>query len=852
MHPSVWFTGWGRTGEVLLNPKSDDFGLKPSQLNWHELAVLSSTQVSDWSGMNQHQHFAQFYEADPFLVNSLVGFVTAGLKASESVIVVATEDHRVQLERRLYECGTDLSAAIEAGQYIQLDAAETLAKFMVNGSPDAELFSSTISEIISKTQKAPSSVRIFGEMVALLWLQRNFEGALRLEELWNRLHRDNPFLLFCAYPVNGVAGENITNSLSNICAEHSYIIPAESYTSLTSPDTRLRAILELQQKAKALEAEVAERKQTEHTLRMVKEELETQLADLKRLHEMNTSLAGSPDIESLLREVLRAAMEVQNSDLGLLSLCESGESDPVVKVQCGFDESLSSGLPSRGWAACGNCFEEQTRVIVEDLEDAPSFVFLRDFARAQGIRACHGTPLITRNGNIIGVLSVYFRRTQRPSEREIRLMDLYAQMAADFIDGARLHHQLEQQLELREELLAREQMARADAENANRMKDEFLATVSHELRTPLNAIIGWLHMIRSGRLDQGTVDRALETIDRNAKAQAQLIEDILDVSRVITGKLRLNMGPVDLATIINAAIDSVQPAAESKGIKLAVTLDPSARHTIGDESRLQQVVWNLVANAIKFTPSGGVVQITLARKDEGVEIRVTDSGSGIKGEFLPFIFDRFRQADGTSTRQHGGLGLGLAIVRHLVELHGGTVHASSDGEGLGSTFTILLPQSSRSSVSEVHEKSVESSYSVTNNVAGEPLPSLEDVSILLVDNDRDTLQVLAVMLRERGARVEAATTAAEAREVLEWLKADVLVSDLAMPEEDGYSLISRIRSANGNGNRHLPAVALTAYVRVEDRSRALSAGFNMFVPKPVQPNELITAIANLAESAKVA
>jgi signal transduction histidine kinase/CheY-like chemotaxis protein len=394
--------------------------------------------------------------------------------------------------------------------------------------------------------------------------------------------------------------------------------------------------------------------------------------------------------------------------------------------------------------------------------------------------------------------------------------------------------------------LVGEQMARAEAETANRMKDEFLATVSHEIRTPLNAIIGWSHLLRSSRLDEATIARAIETIDRNAKSQAQLIEDILDVSRMITGKLRLNNELVDIASVINAAIDSVQLAIDSKDLQLEVTLDPSARHTVGDANRLQQVVWNLLANAIKFTPSGGRIEVKVERAGRNVQIRVTDTGQGISKNFLPFIFDRFRQADGSTTRQHGGLGLGLAIVRHLVELHGGTIRAESAGEGQGATFTINLPLAPQGT--KVRKK-------VTGNLLRKEsadakfssVPSLNEVKVLLVDDDPDTLQILSVMLAESQAVVQTAATVAEALEILEWYQPHVLVSDLAMPDEDGYSLIGKLRARERQTGTRTPAVALTSYVRVEDRTRALSAGFNLFVPKPAQPDELIIAIASLAE-----
>jgi signal transduction histidine kinase/ActR/RegA family two-component response regulator len=413
--------------------------------------------------------------------------------------------------------------------------------------------------------------------------------------------------------------------------------------------------------------------------------------------------------------------------------------------------------------------------------------------------------------------------------------------------SASLEAEVEQRRQVEERLrmaLAGEQIARAEAETANRMKDEFLATVSHEIRTPLNAIMGWSHLLRSGRLDAATISRAVETIDRNAKSQAQLIEDILDVSRMITGKLRLHNEPVDLASVINAAIDSVQLAIDSKDLQLEVTLDASARHTVGDAGRLQQIVWNLLANAIKFTPPGGRIEVKVKRAVGNLELSVSDTGQGIGSSFLPFIFDRFRQADGTTTRQHGGLGLGLSIVRHLVELHGGTIKADSAGEGQGATFTITLPlvlpgTSRRNKVTGSLSPAELADRHFTS------LPPLNNVRVLVVDDDRDTLQILRVMLSESNATVETAASVSEALERFEWYRPHVVVSDLAMPGEDGYALISKLRALEGG--KGIPAVALTSYVRVEDRARALSAGFNMFVPKPIQPRELITAIASLAD-----
>jgi len=417
-------------------------------------------------------------------------------------------------------------------------------------------------------------------------------------------------------------------------------------------------------------------------------------------------------------------------------------------------------------------------------------------------------------------------------------MDLYARIAADSIESARLHQRLQQELEDRRQSLAREHTARAEAETANRMKDEFLATVSHELRTPLNAILGWSHILRGGKPDETTVARGVEVIERNAQTQAQLIEDILDASRVITGSsLRLNRGPVDLSTVINAATDSVRLVAEAKAIRLAVILDPAARHVTGDASRLQQVVWNLLANAIKFTGSGGRVEARLHRAAGQAQITVTDTGEGVAAEFLPFIFDRFRQADSTITRRHGGLGLGLAIVRHLVELHEGTVQAESAGEGHGSSFIVRLPLAER----------VEGARIGPAAAGGAP-PALQGTQILVVDDDQDALDMLTLVLTEAGAAVRTAASATEALALLRWIRPDVLVSDLAMPDEDGYSLIRNLRAIERESGRETPAVALTAYVRVQDRARAVAAGFNVFVEKPVDPEELIAVLAGLAES----
>lgn len=396
----------------------------------------------------------------------------------------------------------------------------------------------------------------------------------------------------------------------------------------------------------------------------------------------------------------------------------------------------------------------------------------------------------------------------------------------------------------REKLLATEQELRQSAEDANRLKDEFLATLSHELRTPLNAILGWSQMLQNRSVGEDDRIKALMTIERNARAQSQLIDDILDVSRIITGKLRLDVRSVDLPSVITAAVEAALPAAEAKGIRLQSLLDPQAGPISGDSDRLQQIVWNLLSNAVKFTPKGGRVQVRLERVNSHVEIVISDTGKGIEAEFLPHVFDRFRQSDGSMTRRHGGLGLGLAIARQLVELHGGLVSVESAGSGQGATFTVNLPllpvrRNHPDDASRVHPK-------VQTGALTDCPPELADLRILLIDDEADSRELLNLVLESCGAILTNAGSAAEAFEILRNGNFDVVVSDIGMPDEDGFSLIRRIRSLPNEQGGGVPAIALTAYARAEDRVQALRSGFQMHIAKPVEPDELIVAVANLA------
>ncbi len=382
--------------------------------------------------------------------------------------------------------------------------------------------------------------------------------------------------------------------------------------------------------------------------------------------------------------------------------------------------------------------------------------------------------------------------------------------------------------------------AREAADAGNRAKDEFLAVLSHELRTPLNAVYGWARMLRTGQVSAERSQRALDAIERNANAQVQLIDDLLDVSRVIAGKMRLDVRSVQLKAVVEGALDAVRPAAEAKGIRLQSVLDPRAGPITGDPARLQQVVWNLLINAVKFTAKGGRVQVHVQRINSHVEIVVSDTGRGIEPQLLPFIFDRFRQADSGSTRAHGGLGLGLALVKHLVELHGGTVAAQSAGEGKGATFIVKLPvtiAAIEGSVPRMHP---------TAPMIEAPSPGarLDGVRVLVVDDDEDALDLATAILTAKGATVRTWPPAPAALVIIQEWHPDVLVSDIEMPDEDGYSLIRKVRRLDSRDAK-IPAVALTAYGRIQDRMISLTAGYSMHVPKPVDPGELTTIIASL-------
>jgi signal transduction histidine kinase/CheY-like chemotaxis protein len=444
------------------------------------------------------------------------------------------------------------------------------------------------------------------------------------------------------------------------------------------------------------------------------------------------------------------------------------------------------------------------------------------------VRSYLAVSVVSRSGEVLGGLFFGHPEAGVFTAREEALVQGLAPQIATAIDNARLY--------------ARQQAARAEAEAANTLKDDFLATLSHELRTPLNAVLGWSRMLKTGSLDETTAKRAIDVIERNAKAQLQLIEDLLDVSRIITGKLRLDVKAVAPATVIEAAVDALRPAAEAKAIRLQPIVDPRAGPVSGDPDRLQQIVWNLLSNAVKFTPRGGRVQIRVERVNSHVEIVVTDTGKGISAEVLPHVFDRFRQADSSSQRSHGGLGIGLALVKSLVELHGGSVEAASPGAEQGATFTVKLPLM-------LHADG-ERADATGPGTRAAPMATLSGISLLVLDDDTDALELFATVLRQAGAEVRMARSVREAIDLLRAWEPDVIVSDIEMPEESGYVLIRKLRGGEIAHGERIPAIAVTAYGGVNERIKIVSAGFDSYVAKPVEPDELAAIISRLVTRAR--
>jgi signal transduction histidine kinase/DNA-binding response OmpR family regulator len=576
------------------------------------------------------------------------------------------------------------------------------------------------------------------------------------------------------------------------------------------------------------------------------------LARLKMLIDLGQELAIEHNPELVLERFCQSGTRIVEAQIAAAGIVDHEGKQIYYSCACQTGD-LRNGIPQVARAAI-----DRMITLRRPLRLGESDPLVRSGAvDSEDVRSFLGAPILASAGQSGWLCLLNKNNATDFSEADESVAATLATQVSVAYENARLYTEVQnhaselraemaerkQAEEERARLLIREQAARAEAERANRAKDQFLATLSHELRTPLSAILGWSQLVRTGKLEEQQMARAFETIERNARSQSQLIDDLLDVSRIITGKLQIELRLVDLSKIMEAAIDSVRPAYETKGIDFEVMGIPNSCFVRGDANRLQQVFWNLFNNAVKFTPAGGKISVGVEKGQSNVSISITDTGIGIDARFLPFIFERFQQADGSTTRAHGGLGLGLAIVRHLVDLHNGEIKVESAGPGQGSTFAVRLPLavaatkvSASNTLSELEARYFGPDYA----------KMLDGMRILVVDDEADSRDLLSAILTRCGSEVKCSESASEALQAFKEWKPDVIVSDIGMPIEDGYSLIKRLRKLKSKRARHIPAVALTAYATSEDRARALSAGFQMHLAKPIEPKALVKSIAAAA------
>jgi PAS domain S-box-containing protein len=589
-------------------------------------------------------------------------------------------------------------------------------------------------------------------------------------------------------------------------------------------------------------ADVTARKRTETLLRD-----ETRLLEL--LNQTGQVLGSTRDLRALLQTVTDAGTQLAGAKFGAFfyNTSDNGQGDgyQLYTLSGATREAFERLGQPRATGLLAPTFRGEAPVRCDDVLRDPRYGTMSPHHGMPDshlpVRSYLAVPVTSRTGAVHGALLFGHPDVGVFTERSERLVVGVAAQAGIAIDNARMYEGMQRAAEDRKALLESERAARNTAERSSDIKDEFLATLSHELRTPLNAILGWSKILRSSSKDPIDLAKGLEAIERNARAQTQLIEDLLDMSRITSGKLRLEIQPVRPSTFIDEAVDTVKTAADAKEIRLERVLDPTIGPISGDPVRLQQVVWNLLSNAIKFTPQGGRVRVTMERVNSYIEISVADTGCGIKPEFLPHLFERFRQADATTTRQHGGLGLGLSIVKTLVELHHGTVTARSAGLGEGTTITVRLPAA-------IPQREGERRHAAATQPMLTSLTAMElaGLTVLVVDDQSDARELIRRVLEDSAAKVLTAATAHEALRLIEQQLPHVLVSDIGMPEVDGYELLKRVRALGTNRGGRLPAIALTAFARSEDRTRALRAGFMVHVAKPVDPTELVATVASVA------
>ncbi|WP_394836471.1 ATP-binding protein [Pendulispora rubella] len=722
-------------------------------------------------------HFVLFYDDEDLLTKSVATFLRDGISEREPVIVIATAAHCEQFRAVLQADSIDVADAMAAGRLKLLDAEETLASFMVDGMPDGARFATVLDrEIGELRERFPRGrLRAYGEMVDLLCREGQGEAAIRLEELWTELANRHSFSLFCAYIMDSFSGSD-PELYARVCEVHTHAFPSprESRTH-----ARLRAVADLQQRARVLEAEIERAKHSDMFRLLVESVKDYAIFVLDPGGKVQTWNAGAQRIKGY------AAHEIVGQHFSRFY--------PQEDIDAGKCE-----LELEGAARDGRFEDEGWRVRKDGARFWANVII---------------TALFDDSGKLVGFAKVTRDLTERRKAEEER-------------------HRAE-----------RERAEFAKSQEVNRIKDQFLATLSHELRTPLNAIFGWATLLmQSDNLSE--VTKAAETIQRNANAQMRIVDDLLDISRIVTGKMRLDVAPVELQEIVRDALEVVRPAADAKEISLVVVGADRKMIVVGDALRLQQTIWNLLSNSVKFSGRNTVITVTLQQEGSTIELAVSDQGRGIEPAFLPYVFEPFRQADTGATRKTGGVGLGLAIAKHIVELHGGSVSVTSEGLGKGTTFLVKMPIRAVVPQEDKAPRKVPASSGAAREGHRENV-HLDGVCVLVVDDDADARDILCLLLRNRGASVVAAGSAEEGRRLLGTSDPHVIVSDIAMPGEDGYQFLRSVRTRTMEEGGMTPALALTAYAYNEDRRRALEAGFNYHLAKPVNHEELLSAVRNL-------
>jgi len=775
-------------------------------------------------------HIVQFYDHEEALYSLVSGFLADGLAAGEHVLVVGTEEHRREFAARVRAKNIDY----EADHLLMTDARQLMNTFMVGAAPDAERFHESVIGTIHRHLNGGTKIRIYGEMVDLLWREGNADGALQLEDLWNDAESELRFSLLCAYSLAPFFSDTASPGFESICNRHQHVVPSirEALAAKHRSEAELKDFFEnapiglhwvgpdgsilwandaeLSLLGYAHDEYVGHNVSEFHADREVQEDILNRLRRNEEIHDYEARLVAK---DGSIRHVAITSNALFENGVFVHTRCFTRDISDRKRLEDCSAFLLDATTALNRSLDFDTRLQEIPRVAVPRFADSCTVDLTDDDAAFEPV-ATHDMIVVPMSANDRLLGTITFKSVDRRpyDETDVSLATELAHRAAIALENARLY-----QL----------------AQMANRTKDEFLATLSHELRTPLTAILGWSRMMLLGGLDPETTRTALETIERSAHTQAALIDDLLDLSKIVTGKLSLQHELVDLSAVVYSAVQTTKLAADARNITLDVNGIDERTVVTGDPTRLQQIVWNLLSNAIKFSESGGHVSLVLERDRGDVRIIVRDSGKGIHPEFLPHVFEPFRQADGASTRMHNGLGLGLAIVRYLAEHHGGSVTAESEGPGRGATFTVTLPLAARRS-KQLHEP-------VKDDVV-----DLSGLSILLVDDDADTRDVVSAILRRCGAEVDSASCVTDACILLNAKLPHILVTDIAMPERDGYSLLQYLRSRNGSA-RNVRLVALTAMTHSHAEEDLREAGFHAYVRKPVDPIDFARTIAGLQQ-----